>query len=97
MRLRHDTDPTLVIDRAKLPPISETLVASLDLDPDHPETRALGRAYAELEQDLRDTMVPCPPCGGCVGEDCVYCDGRGLVDPATAAALRPSPIPHEVA
>ncbi len=78
---RKETSPTLVIDRSKLPPVSTRLLA--DLDPDHPETRAL-MVRAMNDHDEIETLIPCPgPC-----RDCPCCLGARMVTVARAALWR---------
>ena len=78
---RHSTEPTLVIDREKLPPPSVRDVSELDLDPDHPETRELMLRAQHGSRD-RETMEPCPIC-----VDCKCCGGIGMVSPSRAAVF----------
>lgn len=60
-------------------------LAALDLDPDHPETRALMARAQEGNQDA-ETLEPCPgPCRACP------CCGNALikmVTPSRAAAWK---------
>ncbi len=82
---------TAVIPREHLPPPSTKLLATLVLDPDHPETVDLtSRAVGEDEDDdchdrrTAPTMVPCP--AGC--GSCACCGGASLVTPEQAAEWR---------
>lgn len=83
---------TAVIPRDELPPVSRTSLASLDLDPDHPETQWLASRATDDDTDEEDadewrttpTMVPCP--AGC--NTCSCCHGQGMVSADEAAAWR---------
>ena len=78
---RTSTEPTLVIDRDKLPPPSLRDLAELDLDPEHPETRDL-MVRAQAGNADRETLEPCPIC-----IDCKCCGGIGMVSPSRAASF----------
>ncbi len=81
---------TAVIPRENLPPPSSKLLATLDLDPEHPETVDLARrALDDDEEDCADwrsvpTLVPCP--AGC--RTCGACHGMGMISSDEAAAWR---------
>lgn len=55
---------TAVIPRDQLPPISQSDVVALDLDPVHPETQEMLQRAQEGSGD-RETMVRCPECATC--------------------------------
>lgn len=75
---RTSTEPTLVIPRDKLPPRAIRKLVEIDVDPEHPETRALlERAYMSGD---RDTLGPCPVC-----TECKCCKGLALVNARRAA------------
>jgi hypothetical protein len=58
-------------------------LASLDIDPNHPETIALMARAQEGNQDA-ETMEPCPgPC-----RTCPCCSGTRMVSPSRAAAWK---------
>jgi len=58
-------------------------IEALDLDPDHPETRALMARAQEGAQDA-ETMEPCPgPC-----RTCPCCHGARMVSPSRAATWK---------
>lgn len=78
---RTSTEPTLVIDRGKLPPPSLRNLSELDLDPEHPETKDLMLRAQEGSAD-RETLEPCPIC-----LDCKCCGGLGMVSPSRAGAF----------
>lgn len=62
------------------PRVSLRDLASLDLDPEHPETRALMARAQEGREDA-ETLEPCPgPC-----RSCPCCHGDRMVTPTKAA------------
>jgi hypothetical protein len=61
-RRTESQELTAVIPRDKLPPISTRMLASMDLDPDHPETQELMQR-AQDDDPEPVTLVPCP--AGC--------------------------------
>lgn len=76
---------TAVIPRDHLPPPSGHLIATLDLDPEHPETRDLvSRVASDDDWHTTPTLVPCP--AGC--RTCNCCGGRGMVTSEEAAEWR---------
>ncbi len=87
---RESQELTIVIPREHLPPPSGKMLATLDLDPEHPETVDLLARAEDVEDDDSEewrtspTLVPCP--GGCTTCNC--CSGRGMVSSDAAAAWR---------
>lgn len=65
------------------PPISSRLLASLELDPTHPETQELMAEAQADDAKTRETLTLCPgPC-----HSCPCCHGDKMVSPARAAAF----------
>lgn len=89
-RRSSSMEMTLVIPRDRLPPPAPGDVASLDLDPNHPETlELLARARAAAPDDdprERPTLAPCP--AGC--KRCPCCAGTGLATRDQVAAWHAS-------
>jgi hypothetical protein len=74
---------TAVLPRNALPPPSAKSLSELDLDPEHPETKAL-MARAEEIADIKErpTMQRCPR----LCPTCPCCKGQGMVTPEEAEA-----------
>jgi hypothetical protein len=77
---RKESDLTLRIDRALLPPISRPALASCGLDPNHPESESL--IAADLDEDDVPTLGPCRRC---IDHPCPCCGGLRLVTRDVAA------------
>ena len=82
-RYRSSMELTAVMPRNALPPPSVKNILELDLDPEHPETKAL-MARAEEIADIKErpTMQRCPL--NC--PPCPCCKGQGMVMPEEAEA-----------
>lgn len=82
-RRRTTTEPTLVIDRASLPPVSRVPGPTIE------QLADIERVRRDLENAV-ETMVPCPACANCGG-----CKGVHMVSPERARQLRTPPTLDE--
>lgn len=76
---RSTTEPTLVIDRDALPPVSRAVGPTIE------QLADIERARRDIAESA-ETLVPCPAC-----EHCGPCRGTHMVPPARAAAMRETP------